>query len=60
LQKAISTTIRNHQRDYWTGIVDTTNRRVWERDDGFKQHLRRIRCMAIDTACATLFITGFY
>ena len=30
LQKAISTTIRNHKRDYWTGTVYTTNRRVWE------------------------------
>ena len=27
LQKAISTTIRNHDRDYWTGTVYTTNRR---------------------------------
>src|SRR5690606_19244102 len=28
LQKAISTTIRDHERDYWTGTVYTTNRRV--------------------------------
>ena len=28
LQKAISTTIRDHNRDYWTGTVYTTNRRV--------------------------------
>jgi len=60
LQKAISTTIRNHNRDYWTGTVYTTNRRVWEHDDQFKQYLRRIRCMAIDMECATLFITGFH
>ncbi len=60
LQKATSTTIRNHHRDYWTGTVYTTNRRVWEHDDQFKQYLRRIRCMAIDMECATLFITGFH
>lgn len=60
LQKAISTTIRNRQRDYWTGTVYTTNRRVWEHDDEFKHYLRRIRCMAIDMECATLFTTGFY
>jgi AMP nucleosidase len=60
LQKAISTTIRNHSRDYWTGTVYTTNRRVWEHDDTFKTYLRRIRCMAIDMETATLFITGFY
>jgi AMP nucleosidase len=60
LQKAISTTIRNHHRDYWTGTVYTTNRRVWEHDDEFKAYLRRIRTMAVDMETATLFITGFY
>jgi AMP nucleosidase len=60
LQKAISTTIRNHNRDYWTGTVYSTSRRVWEHDEAFKQYLQRIRCMAIDMETATIFITGFY
>src|SRR6202142_4428598 len=60
LQKAISTTIRNHSRDYWTGTVYTTNRRVWEHDESFKQYLRRIRVMAIDMETATIFVTGFF
>ena len=60
LQKAISSTIRNHNRAYWTGTVYSTNRRVWEHDDEFKQYLRRIRCMAIDMETATIFITGFF
>ena len=60
LQKAISTTIRNHERDYWTGTVYTTNRRVWEHDDEFKKYLRKIRCMAIDMETATIFTTGFH
>ncbi|HUI11541.1 MAG TPA: AMP nucleosidase [Bacteroidota bacterium] len=60
LQKAISTTIRNHARDYWTGTVYTTNRRVWEHDETFKQYLRKIRVMAIDMETATVFVTGFY
>ena len=60
LQKAISTTIRNHNRDYWTGTVYTTNRRVWEHDEQFKEYLRRIRAMAVDMETATLFSTGFY
>lgn len=60
LQKAISTTIRNHGRDYWTGTVYTTNRRVWEHDEAFKKHLARIRCMGIDMETATIFITGFH
>ncbi len=36
LQKAISTTIRDHSVDYWTGTVYTTNRRVWEHDEVLK------------------------
>lgn len=60
LQKAISTTIREFERDYWTGTVYTTNRRVWEHDDDFKAYLRKIRVMAIDMETATIFTTGFY
>lgn len=59
LQKAISTTIRNHEKDYWTGTVYTTNRRVWEHDQEFKAYLEKTRCMGIDMETATLFITGF-
>lgn len=59
LQKAISTTIREHGRDYWTGTIYTTNRRVWEHDDKFKEYLRLTRSMAIDMETATLFIVGF-
>jgi len=59
LQKAISTTIRDHSRDYWTGTVYTTNRRVWEHDAEFKKYLERLRVMAIDMETATIFITGF-
>jgi AMP nucleosidase len=59
LQKAISTTIREYGRDYWTGTVFTTNRRVWEYDINFKDYLRRTRSMAIDMETATLFIVGF-
>ena len=60
LQKAISTTIRDHKRDYWTGTVYTTNRRVWEHDGKFKTYLRKIRCIGIDMETATIFITGFH
>jgi AMP nucleosidase len=60
LQKAISTTIRNHNRDYWTGTVYTTNRRVWEHDDEFKDYLRKLRVMGIDMETATIFTVGFY
>lgn len=59
LQKAVSTTIRNHGQDYWTGTVYTTNRRVWEHDKVFKSYLQKLRVMGIDMETATIFITGF-
>src|SRR3954465_7818570 len=59
LQKAISTTIRDHKKDYWTGTVYTPNRRVWEHDTDFKKYLKRIRAMAVDMETATVFTTGF-
>ncbi len=60
LQKAISYTIRLSSRDYWTGTVYTTNRRVWEHDEKFKEYLRSIRAMAIDMETATIFTVGFH
>ncbi len=59
LQKAISTTIRDKSRDYWTGTVYSTNRRVWEYDEKFKNYLRSIRAMSVDMETATVFITAF-
>jgi AMP nucleosidase len=60
LQKAISTTIREYEVDYWTGTVYTTNRRVWEHDEEFKAYLQKIRAYAIDMETATIFSVGFY
>ncbi|GAA4323928.1 AMP nucleosidase [Flaviaesturariibacter amylovorans] len=60
LQKAISTTIREKEIDYWTGTVYTTNRRVWEHDEVFKEYLQKVRAYAIDMETATIFSVGFY
>jgi len=60
LQKAISTTIRDYSVDYWTGTVYTTNRRVWEHDEVFKEYLKKVRAYAIDMETATIFSVGFY
>jgi AMP nucleosidase len=60
LQKAISTTIRDYNQDYWSGTVYTTNRRVWEWDEDFKNYLIKIRAAAIDMETATIFSTAFY
>jgi AMP nucleosidase len=59
LQRAVSSNIRDHAKDYWTGTVYSTNRRVWEHDNRFKKYLRKVRSMAIDMETATLFIVGF-
>lgn len=60
LQKAISTTIRDYEQDYWTGVCYTTNRRVWEHDETFKEYLQTIRAYAVDMETATIFSVGFY
>jgi AMP nucleosidase len=59
LQAALSATINKAGLDYWTGTVYTTNRRVWEHDDKFKDYLRQIRASAIDMETATVFVVGF-
>ncbi|OUJ72588.1 AMP nucleosidase [Hymenobacter crusticola] len=59
LQRAVSSMIKKHEKDYWTGTVYTTNRRVWEHDAAFKDYLRQIRAMAVDMETATIFVVGF-
>jgi AMP nucleosidase len=60
LQRAVSNSIAEHEREYWTGTVFTTNKRVWEYDERFKKYLRKTRAMAIDMETATIFTVGFY
>ena len=59
LQRAVSTAIRENQRDYWTGVIYTTNRRVWEYDERLKKYLKKSRAMAVDMETATIFTVGF-
>ena len=59
IQKACSKAITNHGREYYTGVVYTTNRRVWEYDDRFKEYLKSTRAMAVDMETATIFTVGF-
>jgi len=60
LQRAVSSAIRDAGRDYWTGTVFTTNKRVWEYDTRFKKYLQKTRSMAIDMETATIFSVGFF
>ncbi len=59
LQRAVSTAIRESGSDYWSGVVFTTNRRVWEHDERFKGYLQKTRAMAVDMETATIFTVGF-
>ena len=59
LQKVISSLILEKKRTYWTGTVYTTNRRVWEYDEIFKEYLHKTRALAIDMETATIFSVGF-
>ena len=58
LHKFVSDKLVDHELDYRTGVVYTTNRRVWEWDENFKRHLKDLTPMAIDMETATIFIVG--
>ena len=60
LQRAISSALKYKKIDYWTGTVFTTNRRVWEFDNKFKNYLKKVRAYSIDMETATLFTVGFH
>lgn len=58
LHKFVSDKILARGLEYRTGVVYTTNRRVWEWDEEFKKYLRKLSTLAIDMETATLFIVG--
>ncbi len=58
IHKFISDKIVQRNLEYRTGVVYTTNRRVWEWDEDFKNYLRKLSTIAIDMETATLFIVG--
>jgi len=60
LHKFVSEKILEHGYDYRTGVVYTTNRRLWEHDEAFLARLWRMTCIAIDMETATLFMVGHY
>jgi len=60
LHKFVSQKIYEHGYEYRTGVVYTTNRRVWEHDSAFIDKLHALRCIAIDMETATLFIVGHH
>jgi len=60
LHKFVSDRLLDRGLEYRTGVVYTTNRRLWEHDDEFRRKLERLTCIGIDMETATLFIVGHY
>jgi AMP nucleosidase len=58
LHKFVSEKLVERGLDYRTGVVYTTNRRVWEHDREFQKTLRDMTAIAIDMETATLFVVG--
>lgn len=58
LHKFVSQKIADAGYDYRTGVIYTTNRRVWEHDEAFRQRLLAMTCLGIDMETATVFIVG--
>ncbi len=59
LHKFVSDKIIQRNMEYRTGVVYTTNRRVWEWDNEFKDYLRRLGTIGIDMETATIFVAGY-
>ncbi len=60
LHKLVSEKIIEKKYDYRTGVVYTTNRRVWEHDQRFHEKLKKTTSLAVDMETATIFIVGHY
>lgn len=58
LHKFVSDKIKEAKMEYRTGVVYTTNRRVWEHDQEFKDKLIEYRAIAVDMETATFFAVG--
>jgi AMP nucleosidase len=58
LHKFVSEKIVEAKMDYRTGVIYTTNRRVWEHDEPFKARLGKLRVIAVDMETATVFTVG--
>jgi AMP nucleosidase len=60
LHKFVSQKILEAGHEYRSGVVYTTNRRVWEHDKKFLTKLQNLTCIGIDMETATIFIVGHH
>ena len=59
LHKFVSDKVIQHNLEYRTGVVYTTNRRLWEWDEKFRNYLQTLGTIGIDMETATIFIAGY-
>ncbi|MEM7314800.1 MAG: AMP nucleosidase [Planctomycetota bacterium] len=60
LHKFVSGKLVEEGLEYRTGVVYTTNRRVWEHDEAFRRELIDMTTIAIDMETATIFVVGHH
>ena len=60
LHKFVSDIIIEKESDYRTGVIFTTNRRVWEHDKPFLKRLKKTTAIGVDMETATVFSVGHY
>lgn len=59
IQKFVSQILVEHQYEYRTGTIHSTDYRFWEFDDQFKYNLIEERVLAVEMETAALFTTCF-
>lgn len=58
LHKFVSEKLNEYDLEYRTGVIYTTNRRLWEHDSAFMDRLKAMTVIGIDMETATVFIVG--
>ncbi len=58
LHKFVSEKLVDRGLEYRTGVIYTTNRRVWEHDLKFREQLQEYTPIGIDMETATIFVVG--
>ena len=60
LHNFVSDIIVQKESDYRTGVIFTTNRRVWEHDKPCLKRLKKTTAIGVDMETATVFTVGHY
>jgi len=59
VQKAVTEILEEKGGNYHIGITHTTNKRLWEFNEPFRERIMASRSQAIEMECATLFLASY-